>query len=257
VSSRARLTSALLLLCLTASIAGLGAQAFFTVTGSLLDGTGRSLAGQAVSLRNLATGAKYEVKSDQTGRFEFVGVPPGEYAMEVRVPGFTLFQDTVTILGRNVDLVVPLEVGSLEETLTVRNEDRPADATAAASAVEQQQRREEQRKRIEGIRRSTLEKCDAGDAGATGGRILPPTRLTNAWPVYPENLRAAGVGGVVTVDATIGTDGNIQDIRVVESAHPELETAAVEAVRQWQFTQTLLNCVPIEVHMQVTARFTE
>jgi TonB family protein len=256
MTSRARLTSALLLLGLTASIAGLGAQAFFTVTGSLLDGTSRGLAGQAVSLRNIATEAKYEVKSDQTGRFEFVGVPPGEYAMEVRVPGFTVFQDTVTILGRNVDLVVPLEVGSLEETLTVRNEDRPPEDTAGESAVEQQQRREEQRKRIEGIRRTTLEKCEAGAAGATGGRILPPVRLTNPRPVYPENLRAAGVGGVVTMDATIGTEGNIQDIRVVESAHPELETAAVEAVRQWQFTQTLLNCVPIDVHMRVTARFT-
>jgi outer membrane biosynthesis protein TonB len=57
------------------------------------------------------------------------------------------------------------------------------------------------------------------------------------------------------MEALIGTDGNVQDIRPIESPHPELEAAAAEAVRQWQYTQTLLNCVPIEVRMTVTTRF--
>ena len=88
-----------------------------------------------------------------------------------------------------------------------------------------------------------------------GGQILAPIRLTNANPRYPENLRAAGIGGVVTMEALIGTDGNIQDVRAVASPHPDLEAAAIEAVRQWQYTPTLLNCVPIEVRMKVTLRF--
>ena len=88
-----------------------------------------------------------------------------------------------------------------------------------------------------------------------GGQILAPMRLTNANPKYPENLRAAGIGGVVTMAALIGTDGNIQDVRAVESPHPDLESAAIEAVRQWQYTPTLLNCVPIEVRMKVTTQF--
>jgi len=31
--------------------------------------------------------------------------------------------------------------------------------------------------------------------------------------------------------------------------------AAVTAVREWRYTQTLLNCTPIEVQMTVTTRF--
>ena len=88
-----------------------------------------------------------------------------------------------------------------------------------------------------------------------GGQILAPSRLTNANPRYPDNLRAAGIGGVVKMEALIGIDGNIQDVRAVESPHPDLESAAIEAVRQWQYTPTLLNCVPIEVRMIVTTNF--
>jgi TonB family protein len=57
------------------------------------------------------------------------------------------------------------------------------------------------------------------------------------------------------MEALIGTDGNVQDVRVVQSPHPDLDQAAVEAVRQWQYTQTFLNCVPIEVRMKVTTNF--
>jgi TonB family protein len=57
------------------------------------------------------------------------------------------------------------------------------------------------------------------------------------------------------MDAIIGIDGNIKDVRAVSSPHPDLESAAIEAVSQWQFTPTLLNCVPIEVPMKVTTRF--
>jgi protein TonB len=37
---------------------------------------------------------------------------------------------------------------------------------------------------------------------------------------------------------------------------PELNDAALEAVRQWKFTTTLLNGVPVPVIMTVTVNFT-
>ena len=57
------------------------------------------------------------------------------------------------------------------------------------------------------------------------------------------------------MDAVIGTDGTVQEVRNVNGPHPDLETAAVAAVRQWQFTPTLLNCEPIDVSMKVTTTF--
>jgi protein TonB len=43
---------------------------------------------------------------------------------------------------------------------------------------------------------------------------------------------------------------------VLREVHPGLDEAALEAVRQWEFTPTLLNCEPVEVVMTVTMNFT-
>jgi TonB family protein len=59
----------------------------------------------------------------------------------------------------------------------------------------------------------------------------------------------------VLLAARIGTDGAVEDVRVAGSAHPDLDASAVEAVRQWGFTETLLNCVPVEVSMDVTVTY--
>ena len=47
----------------------------------------------------------------------------------------------------------------------------------------------------------------------------------------------------------------MDDARILRSI-PLLDEAALEAVRQWQFTPTLLNGVPVPVIMTVTVNFT-
>ena len=59
----------------------------------------------------------------------------------------------------------------------------------------------------------------------------------------------------VVLRATIGTDGKIDDVNVVSSPHADLSSAAMDAVRQWEFDATLLNCVPVAVTMKVTVNF--
>jgi hypothetical protein len=44
-------------------------------------------------------------------------------------------------------------------------------------------------------------------------------------------------------------------VRVVSTPHPDLAAAAVDAVRQWQFDATLLNCVAIPVKLGITVDF--
>jgi len=75
-------------------------------------------------------------------------------------------------------------------------------------------------------------------------------------PVYPASMRAAGRAGTVPLDALIGTDGSVAFVRVLSSnVHPDLAAAAVDAVRQWKFSPTLLNGKPVEVLMGVTITF--
>ena len=88
-----------------------------------------------------------------------------------------------------------------------------------------------------------------------GGNIRPPQKITDVAPVYPAIARAAHVEGVVILEAVIREDGGVRDVRVLRSIQL-LDAAAVEAVRQWRFTPTLLNGEPVPVVMTITVAFT-
>jgi len=88
-----------------------------------------------------------------------------------------------------------------------------------------------------------------------GGRIKAPTKIKDVKPVYPAIAQSARVAGMVTIEATIGFDGKVVDAKVVRSS-PLLDQAALDAVRQWEYTPTLLNGVPVSVLVTVTVNFT-
>jgi protein TonB len=84
--------------------------------------------------------------------------------------------------------------------------------------------------------------------------VKPPRKLHEVKPVYPELALRAHVRGTVILECTIGTDGRIADVRVLKGV-PLLDTAAIEAVRQWRYAPTLLNGIPVAVIMTVTVMF--
>ena len=88
-----------------------------------------------------------------------------------------------------------------------------------------------------------------------GGTIKPPTKLKNVNPAYPIEAQEAKVQGVVIIEARIERDGTVSRARVLKSI-PMLDDAAVDAVRQWEFTPTLMNGAPVPVMMTVTVNFT-
>ena len=87
-----------------------------------------------------------------------------------------------------------------------------------------------------------------------GGNIRTPMKIRDVRPVYPPTAQAAGITGMVILEAIIGADGAVSDVKVVKSI-PELDAAAMDAVRQWRFEPTLLNGAPVPVIMTVTVSF--
>ena len=88
-----------------------------------------------------------------------------------------------------------------------------------------------------------------------GSTIRQPMKIGGSDPVYPPMARAAGIQGIVIIEATIGADGHVVNARILRSM-PLLDEAALEAVRSWEYTPTLLNGVPVPVIMTVTVQFT-
>ena len=87
-----------------------------------------------------------------------------------------------------------------------------------------------------------------------GGKIRPPAKVRHVPPVYPPIAQQNKVEGTVILEAVIAETGRVRDVRVLRSV-PLLDQAAVEAVRQWHFTPTLLNGEAVPVVMTVTVRF--
>jgi len=87
-----------------------------------------------------------------------------------------------------------------------------------------------------------------------GGQIKEPKKLKNVQPVYPDIAKQARVQGVVILECTISPQGKVSDVKVLRGI-PLLDQAAIDAVKQWVYTPTLLNGVPVPVIMTVTVNF--
>jgi protein TonB len=73
-------------------------------------------------------------------------------------------------------------------------------------------------------------------------------------PVYPRVAQLAKVEGDVLIEAIIGPDGRVREARLLRSISL-LDEAAVDAVRAWEYSPTLLNGQPVPVIVTVTVRF--
>ena len=231
LSTRTIVTAAALVLVVTLPTATVRAvQAGpATLSGTVYDTTGGVMPGVAIALEDV-TQMKYTATTDATGRFAFSNVQPGHYTLEAALPGFrTLNQEFDLTTRRDWDRAITLQVGTLRESVTV-SERRPASPAAPT--------RGEPSVRV-------------------GGSIRAPLKTRDVRPVYPASMRDTGREGVVPIEATIGVDGTVTSVRVLSAqVHPDFAIAAVDAVRQWRFTPTLLNGSAVEVVMTVSVTFT-
>src|SRR5262245_26087725 len=88
-----------------------------------------------------------------------------------------------------------------------------------------------------------------------GGNVQAAMAIRAPKPAYPPLAKQARIQGVVRLNAIIGKDGTIQDLKAA-SGHPLLVPAALEAVKQWLYKPTLLNGEPVEVVTVIDVNFT-
>ncbi len=83
-----------------------------------------------------------------------------------------------------------------------------------------------------------------------GGQVMAARLIEQPKPEYPAPARAAGIQGTVKLEAIVGKDGTIQDLKFL-AGHPVLVKAALEAVSRWRYKPTLLNGEPVEVITEI------
>ena len=265
ITRAACLVSAIALLIITLPIAGFGAFAQTgpaALSGSAVDSIGRILPDLSIVLSNSQTREKRETRSDSAGRFEFVALPAGEYLVEAEMPGLVA-SDRVTLRGgEHLRHDVALQLGSLQETIRLWASEAPEPLPPPPPPPPPPA----PSRRLappapppppppppppgHSVSQPDVDPCSQSPVG---GCITQPTKVKDVKPRYPQNRR--GIGATLLLEGRIGTDGFLKDLLVLAPADADFANAALEAVRQWQFTQTRLDGVPMEVRMRVTVTF--
>jgi TonB family protein len=79
--------------------------------------------------------------------------------------------------------------------------------------------------------------------------------VTTVDPAYPGEARAQKLQGPVVLQALIGRDGSVQDLKLIRG-YFLLGRAAIAAVKQWRFRPYIVNGRPVETQTTITVNFT-
>jgi len=93
--------------------------------------------------------------------------------------------------------------------------------------------------------------------GATADQpITEPKLLKRVTPAYPPEAKNARLEGVVLLEAVVGRDGRVKDVKVARGEPMGLSEAAIDAVKQWEFEPARnAKGQAVDVIMTLTIRF--
>ena len=96
---------------------------------------------------------------------------------------------------------------------------------------------------------------DKSSQKASSTRSLQIGRVVSRLePVYPEEAKSQGIAGMVTLHVVVGRDGSVQSVEST-SGSGLLAKAAISAVREWRYAQTLLGGQAVETEQDIVVKF--
>ena len=86
--------------------------------------------------------------------------------------------------------------------------------------------------------------------------VKAPVLTKEVKPKYTDAAKARGVQGNVETKAIVLADGTVGDVEVTKSLDPDLDAAAIYAVKQWQFRPGTKDGKAVDVEVQIEMTFT-
>ena len=144
-SSRSLIAAAILCLLVLGWASPASAQVnTATLSGTVSDPQGLPVKGAKVTMTNAGTGAQRTSVTDDGGRYNLVGLPPGQYKMTVDGgASFSVYENDSVVLtvGESATLDPRLDLKSMVQTVTVSTETAPIETTKSDVSQTVEQRR--------------------------------------------------------------------------------------------------------------------
>src|ERR1700687_21990 len=192
-----------------------------TLSGTVSDLQGLPVKGAQVTLTNASTGAQRTSVTDDGGRYNVVGLPPGQYKMTVDGgANFGLYQGTFLVLtvGEDAGLNLHLELRGIHDVITVSTEATPVETAKSEVSQTVGQRRIENLP-INGRSYINFTLTDSQFARDNA----PPTGAAPTSGLNSNGQRARS--NLVNVDGGDATDNAVNGVR---------STVSQEAVQEFQ-----------------------
>lgn len=190
-----------------------------------------------------------------------------EDARKAKIEGVVILEATTDIYGKVIDTKILRSIPELDqaamdavkqwiyEPMIIEGEPRGVTFTVTCTF------------KLDGKEKAKLGGVEGGVEGGIEGRVTetnqavratgdkkPPKLIKEVLPVYPEEARKAEIEGIVILEATTDIYGQVKNLRVLRSI-PELDQAAIDAVKQWIYEPTVVDGKPIEDTFTVTVTF--
>jgi carboxypeptidase family protein/TonB-dependent receptor-like protein len=130
---RGLLQSGLMLAALLISAASAFGQSS-SLSGTVVDPQGNTVAGATITVTNIGTGAARTVTSSQEGAYQIPQLPPGTYRVRAESKGFAsvLLEDVQVLVSTPITLNISFkQVGAVTETVTVQGGESVINTTDA------------------------------------------------------------------------------------------------------------------------------
>jgi TonB family protein len=200
-----------------------------TVSGTLTDITGGAIPNARIVLYSPDSGTKQEAVSGSDGKFTLDNAPAGDAILRIEKPGFSsVFREFNLNADSNVQRDLTMQVGPIQQAMTVTGQGAPRHPVTRLSS----------------------------DRLRIGGDIEESHLIAKKMPLYPPAAKAARIQGKVMIEAVISKEGTPQELRILSSPSDELSESALEAVREWRYSPTLLNGNPVEVLTDIEIHYT-
>ena len=88
-----------------------------------------------------------------------------------------------------------------------------------------------------------------------GNGVTPPRPIYKPDPQYTDRARKKKINGTVVVAMIVTPEGNVRDLKVIESLDKDLDKQALAAMSTWKFEPATKDGQPVAVHLKAEADF--
>jgi hypothetical protein len=203
-----------------------------SLRGSVTDKTGAALVGAKVTLSNTAQGLERTTTTSDTGAYEFVAMPPGNYDLSIEQAGFNKYEqhNIHLLVNTPATLNATLEVGTATETVEVSAQAQTLNTTDASLGIAFGENQ---------VKQLPLE-----------GRNVPDLLTLQAGVVYTGNrsdvdrdfdTRSGAVNGAHSDQSNITLDGVDVNDQVNGNAFTSVLPVTLDSVQEFRVTTTNYN----------------